>query len=155
MPNEVDFFVEELAGEREAWKSDHDAAMDCRDLEDLVRRGLGFYYMIRISDESWSRKVQSGQVGFDPDRARKIHAAYKWWLEPCADLIAAIQEVEASYTVDGAEEFRKCVRRARMIVRLDVESLVESMKQLQDGDVQPLTEEVWGALPGQSNTLMP
>ena len=79
MADQMSFVAEQLEEEKEGWKSDHDAAMECRDLEDLLRRGIGLFYWLRLADESWSKKVQGGTVPFDAARAKSIYKQYKWW----------------------------------------------------------------------------
>jgi hypothetical protein len=143
----TEFFAEHLEDQREAWKADHDKAMECRDLEDLIRRGLGLFHIIRLADESWSRKVQAGTQKFNADAARGINAAYKWWLEPCDDVLKAIRQMELSLPVEGAGEFLRCYRLAKNLAGIAVDDLIESVEQVTRGEAVELTEEDWGGSP--------
>lgn len=147
----TEFFAEQIEDQREAWKADHEEAMECRDLEDLIRRGLGLFHVVRLADESWSRKVQSGAAKFNPKFARDINSAYKWWLEPCDEVLAEIQRVERSFPVEGAGEFLRCYRLAKNLASIDADELVESMAQIERGEAEELTEEDWGG--GQSSQV--
>lgn len=147
MPHEVNAFLEELTEDRdEAWKPEHNAAMNCRDLEDTLQRGLGWFYIIRLGDESWSKKVQSGETAFDADRVASIRSAYEWWLKPCDQILQRIQEVEREYEVVNAAEFRRAFLRARRLVSFNLAELLESASQWTRGEVRELTEEVWGGV---------
>jgi len=141
MKDQMDFATE-LEEEREAWKPDHDAAMACYDVEDMILRGLALFFGIRRADESWSKKVQAGTLQFDQKRAQSIHAQYEWWLGPCDGVLSALAKAERAFKqVDNAEVFRRCVNLARRLVLIDVDGLIESHEQIGRGKIEPITEE--------------
>jgi hypothetical protein len=154
MPNDVSFFVGELEDQKSEWKlmADHEAAMECRDLEDKLRRGIGLFSMIRLSDESWSKKVQDGSAKFSPPIALSINAAYKWWLTPCEEILSQVEKTQRQFKVDNAEHFGDCVRLAKKLAAIDVEGVIESIEQAQKGQTELLTDEVWGELLNQNNS---
>jgi hypothetical protein len=152
MESGVGFLVGQVEEEgKEAWKKDHDEAMECQDLEDMLGLGIALYHMIRRGDEAWSKKVQAGTVAFDADRAKTIHGAYEWWMIPCDTLLATVQKMEVAFQVEHAEEFRRCVRRVRHLLDIGVNELIESFAQASRGELEPLTAEVWGGLPDSKN----
>jgi hypothetical protein len=152
MPNDTSFLTSEVADGREAWQRDHDAAMTCREVEDLIQLGLGLFHMIRLGDHLWSKKVQSGASQFDPARAQHIHNEYVRWLNPTEDLLGLIGDMEKKlFEVDNADQFRNAVRLARKLALVDVEDLIESVAQADAGLAEPLTDEVWGEVSGQAN----
>ena len=152
MANDINI-LGELKDEREAWKTDHDAAMACYDVEDMILRGLALFFGIRRADESWTKKVQAGTLQFDPKRAQSIHQEYEWWLAPCDDVLAALNKAERSFKqVENAEVFRRCVNLARRLVLIDVDGLIESHEQIVRGEVEAITEEDLG---GAQTQLVP
>lgn len=122
----IEFLVEQLRNEQDAWQKDHEAAMGCRDVEDVVRRGNALFFLIRMADETWSRKVQCGAENLDPVKVREIHKSYEWWIAPAAEVLKAIQKAEEQYEVEGAQEFRRCLRRAKRILEVNVDDLIGS-----------------------------
>jgi hypothetical protein len=140
MGSDIDI-LDELREEREAWRADHDDAMACYDVEDMILRGVALFFGIRRADESWTKKVQAGTVKFDPQRATAIHRQYEWWLAPCDDVLVALEKAERSFReVSNAEVFRQCVNLARRLVLIDVNGLIESAEQVARGEVEPITE---------------
>lgn len=152
MTSATSFFVRQLERERETWKVDHDAAMRCRDLESLLRKGVMFFYAIRTADESWSEQVQDGKVKYSAQHVRDIRSAYEWWLKPCEAVNAMIQRMEQHFKVEEAEAFRTCWRLARNLVSIDIDRLIESTEQAIRGEVAELTEEDWGGLQSSTDT---
>jgi hypothetical protein len=138
-----DFVIGEFEEQKEAWKADHDEAMACYDLEETIRRGIALFGMIRLADESWSKKVQSGSAKFDADRLRTIKNQYEWWLAPCSGILETLAKAEASFSqVENAAYFRGCVTLARKLVFVDVEGLIEAAGQIARGEVEPYDGEV-------------
>ena len=130
--------AEQLNQEQDAWKAQHAEAMECRDFEDLLRRGLTFYQMIRFTDKAWSRKVQDGRLPFKKGKLREIHQLYEWWSKPCDSVMSRLQEMEKGFRIDGAEEFREACRFVRSILGFRVEEVAESMAQAAKGETVPL-----------------
>ena len=130
--------LEQLNQEQEAWKSQHGEAMECRDFEDLLRRGLTYYNMIRFADEAWSRKVQGGRLPFKKAKLTEIHRLYEWWFKPCDAIMSRLQKMEKGFRIDGAEEFRDACRFVRSILGFKVDEVAESMMQVAKGEMVPL-----------------
>jgi hypothetical protein len=92
MQSDREFFVDGIEDAQESWKAGQEDAMGCRNVEETVRRGIGYFYMIRFADESWSKKVQSGAVKFDPAQARAIRQRYQSWLKPCDQVLSVLEQ---------------------------------------------------------------
>jgi hypothetical protein len=150
MPTDVTFLIDELGDQKESWKIDHDELKGCWELEDLLRRGIGWFHLIRMADDSWSKKVQRGSVEFDAKIARRLHGWYRWWLLPCDRVLAELEKHELKYKVEGAEQFRDCIRLANRSASIDVEHLIESVSQEKAGRAVPLTEGLWDAIIGDN-----
>jgi hypothetical protein len=87
MQSDLEFFVDGIEDAQESWKAGHEDATECRNIEDTVRRGIGYFYMIRFAVESWSKKVQRGAIQFDPAQALAIRQRYQSWLKPCDQVL--------------------------------------------------------------------
>ena len=119
--------VDQIEKDREAWTVEHRTATACRDVEDLIDRGVGHFWVIRLADEAWTSRVQDGREAFDADVARGYRANDLWWLAPCVGILTRLDELERKYKVDGAEMFRDCVRTATRLVSFDLEELIASI----------------------------
>jgi hypothetical protein len=149
MSNQISFFMGEIQEQQEAWKVEHEQLKtNCWVLEDLLRRGIGLFQIISMGDVSWSRKVQSNSIAFDPEMAKKFHEAYTWWLLPCEAILSDLAKSEVKYKVEGAEQFRDCIRLAKRSAAIDIERLIESMNQKRVGEVVTVNEVFWDGING-------
>ena len=121
------FMADQIERDREVWKVEPRTDMARRDVEDLINRGLGHFWVIRLADETWTARVQDGREVFDAEVARGYTADYLWWLAPCDGILARLDELERKVKVDRAEAFRDCVRMAKRLVSFDVEELIASV----------------------------
>lgn len=111
----------------EQWKIEHARAMECRDVERMLKVGLALYNIFRTADEVWSQRVQTGEAEFSADTVKGLRAAYEWWLLPCDEVNARIRKMEDtpySFEVAGASEFRNAVRTVRQLMLSPVEPLI-------------------------------
>src|SRR5689334_15739172 len=116
---------EQLGEDLESWKSAHIEAMACCDFEDLLRKHLRGLQWIRLVDDGWSRRVESGEAPFDPDRAKLIREMYEVWYEPCDRMLAHLGRWEKDYPdLRGGSEFRAARHLVRSILRAPLEMLV-------------------------------
>jgi hypothetical protein len=146
----TDFVAEQFEQDKEAWKADHDEAMECYKLQDRLRAGLRFFNFIRYSDESWSRRVQLGETTFDEKSIRAIHDLYQLWLLPVDSVRAAIQHFEdQGFKVSGANEFREAIETVRSVTHWTADEIIRATGQIQRGETRTL-EEVLGELEGGS-----
>lgn len=125
MIDPANFICERLGNEAmESWKPDHDKAMKCRNLEGTLRLGLLYYNVIRLSDEEVSRKVQLGEIDFDPKLTRSVRKWYLWWLKPCEEVLSSIRVMQANFEVEHAAEFERAFREVTRLVAAPVDELV-------------------------------
>jgi hypothetical protein len=128
MASAVDFLKDIETDGGEAWKPDHKTAMQCRDLEDFLKKAINKFNLIRSADEEWSRRVEAGSATFDPAFAKELHRLYEWWMdlyESGLDGIALFEK--RRYPVEGANEFRDAFFTATSILRTPVEMIIEAM----------------------------
>lgn len=137
---DVEFLAEQIEDFGESWKADHEEAMQCRDLEKALGGGIGLFHCIRLADQVWSEQVQDGKIEFDAKIAKMLRNYYEFWLAPVDRILSAVQKFEANYEVEGAEEFRRCIRHARRVIHIPLSEIVSTEK------ATPLTEEDWGGV---------
>ena len=107
---------------KDAWKADHNAAMKCFDLEEMLWVANGVYDAITHFDETHRGRVLSGEIEFDPDHSGLIRQAYAWWLGPCDVFQAAINKYRGRFgNVTNSEEFLSRCREAKGILTDDSE----------------------------------
>jgi hypothetical protein len=124
----------------ESWKPEHDEAMACRNLEDVIRLGISIFRGVQRVDQEWSEEVRSGAKSFNKDEAKEVADWYEWWYRPCPKVLGDIAGFEQrGYTVDGATEFRECCR-ATQLKKLDVDAVLRSVDQLNSGKGRRLSE---------------
>jgi len=102
------------------WKEAHHAAMECRDLEELLAFGAFLFRQISRVDEQWHERLFRGELCHNPDMDRDIHDLYRAWAVPSEACVAQIEHFEAGgFTVEGAKEFRECVAEVRGVLLPD------------------------------------
>jgi hypothetical protein len=116
----VDRYNRRAASYEENWKGDHDDAMRCVELEEVIALGLTVYNLINRMDEIWRLAVHKKKVAYSPKVDKLITKALRDWLRGCKILAKIIKKVEGlGYEVTGAEEFRLACREAEGILTPD------------------------------------
>ena len=119
---------------KERWKSDHDEAMQCLELEEVLVFGMAVYHHINRMDEVWRLSVHRKRTAFDPKVERLIMKLYRVWLRVYTVLGKMLRGFEdAGYDVAGAEEFRAMCREIRGILTPDEKFFTdEAFFQMED-----------------------
>jgi hypothetical protein len=109
----------QLAAYRESWQKEHEAAMRCRDQEEVVAVGISTYRMLREREEIWREKVFRGPLPFDAEDDADQRERYGFWLEATEAVLRDILPVlEREFdTVEGAEQLRACAAEAKDRIR--------------------------------------
>lgn len=130
MNNEIQFLQDNVQSE-EVWKTDHDRAMKCTELEEKIKVGLSYFGLINGMDNLWSRKVQARTIPFKAEFADALHELYNWWISPCSDVFAAIAQFEnEGYKVDGSTELRKAFQTVKQTLRTDVKEVIAGLQRV-------------------------
>ena len=107
--------VDAYSENAEAWKPDHDLAMACGQLEDLLLAGIRSLHEITVYHQGWQKQVLSGQQnpGLAMDQA--VWDMYAWWLRPCTRVKRELRFFERQgFTVEHAAEFRECLENLQV-----------------------------------------
>jgi hypothetical protein len=104
----------QLTAYEESWKQDHDEAMRCRDLEDVIAVGVSTFHLLRRIEQAWRDRVFRGTEAFAPEDDAGYREGYRLWLQTTESLLAQASSLAERFgTVSGAEELQECVRQAR------------------------------------------
>ena len=76
-PSPVD---RQLEAYRESWQKDHDAAMRCRDWEELIAVGMATCRLLQEREEAWRERVFRGTLDFDDADDRDLRERLGLWL---------------------------------------------------------------------------
>ena len=102
--------VDAFSEKAEAWKPDHDLAMACGQLEDLLLAGIESLREISAYHHGWQDQVLSGEQEPNLAMDQAIWDMYAWWLRPCSRVKRELRFFERQgFTVEHAAEFRDCL----------------------------------------------
>jgi len=140
MSNQLEFLDEqlELCGNqaKEAWKPDHEFAMACRRVEDVVGLLLGVLVGIRRHNDRWAESAQQEEIGEGCELC--LANAYKRWLAEAKEVISLVDKCEEyGFEVKGAAKIRKAEHDVSLLP-LDIEAFRQSYQSLQAGAGVPM-----------------
>ncbi len=67
--------------EAEPWKADHDTAVQCFEMEEVLAVGNMAYDLVSFIDAAWQDRVARGKVLFKEEDDRRIGESYRKWIE--------------------------------------------------------------------------
>jgi hypothetical protein len=102
--------------ETESWKTDHQDAMVCRDIEQVLLVGIAIYDGLNRADEMLRIGAATGKAKYTKEIGAAFSALFDWWLSPCGRLELEIHKIQRKgFTVENAEPFLERCRRARSV----------------------------------------
>lgn len=114
---QVQAYRDTVEAEAEGWKKDHRDAMACRNLEQMIRLGVGLYDGLELADEMLRVDAARGKFTYTDEVGSAFDKLFRWWLDPCHLIEAEIAKLESKqYTVELASDFRERCARARSVV---------------------------------------
>jgi len=117
------------------WQHDHERAMCCRNVEDVIRYGLMLLATIRRHNDVWAREVSAGATEFSWDTARDFAEHYSWWLKKTKAILQIVHrcETQCCFEVEGADELRQEFQEVSLM-SLDTERAKQSIMSLDAGE---------------------
>ena len=120
--------------DHEQWKTAHDQAMACYDLQDLIDLGLQCHAFIERIEKTWSARVDDGSLQYDIKDVKLIQSLYRQWLAPCDHMLAVIKDFESrGFTVRNAPEFRDAVGFCSL-PQIDIEESQRTFDRFERGE---------------------
>lgn len=106
--------------EAEAWKKDHDKAIECYNLEDFLATGVRIADGLASLDEKHRSRVFAGEVEFDQEMHDMLTAAYGGLRDAFESLLETVVRFENRFgCVKNADEFRSRLNEIRGILTPD------------------------------------
>jgi hypothetical protein len=145
--NSLRYFREHLLlyqqqAKNEQWKSEHQTAMKCRNLEEYIGIGLSLFNLMKQRAYDVQDCLARGSMRYDEEMSRPFVEGYREWLKPSAAVESAIRWFESrNYQVDKAEEFRSAVRETSLI-DFDIDSLIKADRDIEEGRGKLLAEAI-------------
>jgi hypothetical protein len=97
----------------EAWRTDHEAAMRCRDGEGFLAEAVWVFRLIERLCRTWRDSVYRGLEQTDAELDRFLKGLYERWIQMTTATGPDLVRLERDFGfVEGAEEFRECLARA-------------------------------------------
>lgn len=108
-----------LAGDTmEAWRRNHEEAMECQDLEEYVSYGISLLRGLQEMDEE-----AAGKTG-DPATMAAFGQLYQQWLAPTAALLSRLEDFKSrGYDVPVLHELRVACAEIKALLSIDTERL--------------------------------
>jgi len=121
----------------ERWKIDHEEAMICLDVEDLISLGLTVLASLRRWTEVLARNLEYGQTEFSWEESGSLAELFRQWLGHSTTLAKLIEDCESlAYDIAGADNFRRECREVSLM-SLDVDKVRRSIDSLRAGQGTP------------------
>ncbi len=115
----------------EPWKADHDAAMQCFEMEEILAVGDLALRLIFHRDAAWQEHVASGKIPYKKDEDVQIGDFYKSWVEVSERMLSVIKALaDVGFVVNGADDFELQLEEARSL--LDSRILETEMRPVED-----------------------
>jgi len=98
---------------------DHNMAMACFEMADVLLQGCGLYSSINSLDEDWRMLVFKKAIEYRPEFERRIGRLYKSWLDASVGLMRLYDErigmeyAQRGFDVERVAELRKSIREVQ------------------------------------------
>jgi hypothetical protein len=108
--------VNQYADESVSLMRRHAEAMECRDCEDYLKRGIEALCWLRKAEDMLREADAQGICPLSPELRQSINVLYSAWLRPCADADKWIEDLGVrGYVPDNIGEFRGACEEAEEI----------------------------------------
>jgi hypothetical protein len=129
--------VEAYEAERDAWKVDHDLAMECLDMEELATQGIGLFDKLMRLDTRHHRESLLGNIRFDAALDAELRDILRQWANVTKSIIDEIARFEAmGFRFDRANDLRRMHSEAISMLTPDAEFFGEELADLHDEAVE-------------------
>jgi hypothetical protein len=102
---------------QEAWMQDHQAAMECRDVEDTIAVGISVFQLLVQRQDSWRERVFRGTEEFSEEQNQFVLSLFRLWLRITDEVLTALPPLEEQFgSVERVGELRECASQARKLL---------------------------------------
>lgn len=116
----------------EPWKPDHDKAMACRDIEDLLTDGILLFRRIGEIEANYQRHALAGRDQNIEACVKEIDDLYRAWVDASQRWLMKAEQMSArGFTVEGLDAFRSTIEEAwNLLGNLEVERDMKPLDEL-------------------------
>lgn len=146
----LDFYIRS-SGETVNWQTEHQQALACFDLEDLIDYGLWVISSIRRYNDGWASAIENSKCTFSWDDATGFGQAYQKWLDTSERVLAVARAFEAQgYDVRRSGDLEEAISDVKLM-SLDTSRARSALESLERGEGVSQQQ----ALDGLRNRLRP
>lgn len=132
----------EAYAKADPWKLDHDDAMRCFEMEEIIAVGNMTYKLVSYIVATWQDHVVAGSVPYQDEDDRQISQFYQSWVTVSERNLSEIEKLTRNgFEVKGSEEFATHLAEARSIIEsraLEAEMRsIEEILPLANGNPRP------------------
>lgn len=92
--HQIEAWRSDLSAHQEAWKPDHDLAMQCYGCEEFVALGLSLLGFLKASYARWQDQVFRGTVPFDANVDDAHRRVFELWVRTAQLIIVDVERLE-------------------------------------------------------------
>lgn len=117
---------------------EHHAAMDCRDCEDFLDRGIHAFHALIRADQFLRLAVAEGSLKYNPAIEHALEDLFRAWLGPCDRAQRWVDSLQQQgFEVSNVEAFKQCEAEVRAIVdHLNDDQLTQPIRELRDAAIK-------------------
>lgn len=117
--------------EAEPWNPDHDAAMRCFEMEEVIAVGNFAYEFVCHADAAWQDHVAAGKLPYKEENDQQFGENYRKWVEITERNLDEIEKLTRDgYEVKRADELMAHLEEARGI--LESRDLEAEMRPIEE-----------------------
>lgn len=110
--------VHDYATESHELMQNHAEAMECRDCEDFLAKGIDAFKWLRNAEDTMREADYQGVFEFSEPIQQALDALYEMWLVPCRFADTWIESIAArGYVPDNLKKFREACEEADYTVQ--------------------------------------
>jgi hypothetical protein len=133
----VEAHLDALARQSEAWKEDHDKAMACYRLEEVIAYAIFVFDRIVAHDNHWHSEIFNKNAAYNDDLDREIETLFRLWSAQaliCLDCAKTMSQ--QGFRVDGADRLQSQQEEALGILTPDEEFFnSDNLVKLRDSSI--------------------
>ena len=117
--------------EAEPWKKDHDAAMRCFEMDEVIELGNLAFRFLSYVDAAWQERVAAGKIPYTEEDDRQIGKLYETWVNITEqDLVEIEKLTREGFEVRGATSLIVQFEEARSL--LESRALEAEMRPIEE-----------------------
>jgi hypothetical protein len=133
LDQQIEFYSNQAERAEDLWQADHEAAMQCCDVEDLIELGLAMLNSIRRRNQSWDNSIRESKEAFSWDDSERFATAFQLWTLATRRILRLAQYFESKgFEVRGAAMLGDAFRHVSLL-SFDVKRLRASFESLEQG----------------------